>query len=100
MLSAALCCILLQLCRIVTVADFWLILWFYRARVRAFPFFLSMGSHSVATYHETGQRRQSVDSLHTGPHRVDVDRLGLNVHLSAQAGAKTKPNQTNGKPYL
>jgi hypothetical protein len=25
---------------------------------------------------------------------VDVDKLGLNVHLSAQAGAKTKPNQT------
>jgi hypothetical protein len=53
-----------------------------------------MGSHSVVAYHAGGQRSQSVDTFHTGPIGGDVDRLGLNVHLSAEAGSKTKPNQT------
>jgi len=83
--------------RIVTVADFWPIVWFYRARAPAVPSFLSMGSHSVSPYHVMGQRSQSVDTKKIDPIGGAVDRMGPNLHLSARAGTKTKPNQTMAK---
>lgn len=67
-------------------------------RGRAVPFFLSMGSPSLADCHVTGQRSQSVDSATTGPIGVDVDRLAV---YCSQVGPN-RPNQTkqtNGKPH-
>jgi len=73
--SALKCCIPSGLCRIVTVADFWPIVWFFRARAPAFPFFLSMGSHSVVAYHTVVQRSQSVDTKKIDPIGGVVDGL-------------------------
>ena len=75
--SALKCCIPSGLCRIVTVADFWPFLWFFRARVRSVLFFSPMGSHSVVAYHVMGQRSQLVDSATTGPIGGSVDRMGF-----------------------
>jgi hypothetical protein len=68
-----------------------------RAHARFFSFLLFYGLASVTAYHVMGQRSQSVDTKKIDPIGGAVDRMGPNLHLSARAGTKTKPNQTMAK---